>query len=52
MMGTRAIETTTLSAPTIVCGGYANAIKKTLSGLDGVCEVNVDVARKTGHHRA
>lgn len=39
-------NTTTVTAPDIVCGGCANSIKKALGNLEGVCEVNVDVAAK------
>jgi len=40
------MQTTTLSAPDIMCDGCANAIKKALGGLAGVSEVEVDIAAK------
>jgi copper chaperone len=39
-------QTTTVTAPDIVCGGCASSIKKALGNLDGVCEVDVDVSTK------
>lgn len=39
-------EETTLTAPTIVCGGCAGAIKNALGQIDGVESVDVDVATK------
>jgi copper chaperone CopZ len=39
-------QETTLSAPTIVCGGCAGAIKNALGKLDGVASVEVDVATR------
>jgi copper chaperone len=38
---------TTLTAPDIVCGGCANAIKKAVGALSGVSEVAVDIESKT-----
>lgn len=38
--------TTTVTAPDIVCGGCASSIKKALGNIEGVSEVNVDVATK------
>ncbi len=40
-------ETTKLSAPTVVCGGCANAVKKALDDVPGISEVNVDTTSKT-----
>lgn len=37
---------TTLTAPDIVCGGCANAIKNALGRIDGVAAVDVDVETK------
>lgn len=39
-------ETTTVTAPEIVCGGCASSIKKALGNLAGVSGVDVDVATK------
>ena len=39
-------EKTTLTAPDIVCGGCANAIKNAFGRVPGVNEVDVDVATK------
>ncbi len=39
-------QTTTLTAPEIVCGGCASSIKKALGSVEGVSEVDVDVATK------
>ena len=39
-------QVTTVTAPEIVCGGCASSIKKALSGVEGVSEVDVDVATK------
>ena len=39
-------EKTTLTAPDIVCGGCANAIKNALGRVSGVNEVDVDVTTK------
>lgn len=41
------MTTTTLTAPDIVCGGCANAIKKAVGALPGVSQVAVDVDSKT-----
>lgn len=41
------INTTELTAPDIVCGGCANAIKKALANVDGIKQVDVDVNNKT-----
>jgi Copper chaperone len=38
---------TTVTAPDIVCGGCANAIKNALGRVQGVKQVDVDVERKT-----
>lgn len=38
--------TTTVTAPDIVCGGCASSIKKALGNVEGVSEVDVDVATK------
>jgi copper chaperone CopZ len=40
------MKTTTLTAPEIVCGGCASSIKKALGSVEGVSEVDVDVATK------
>lgn len=40
-------QQTTLSVPTIVCGGCASAIKKALDNLQGVSQVDVDTSAKT-----
>ena len=37
---------TKVTAPDIVCGGCANAIKNALGKIDGVSTVDVDVATK------
>lgn len=37
---------TTVTAPEIVCGGCASSIKKALGGIEGVSEIDVDVATK------
>ena len=39
---------TTVTAPEIVCGGCASSIKKALGNVEGVSEVDVDVATKRG----
>jgi copper chaperone len=39
-------NTTKVTAPDIVCGGCASAIKKALGSVEGVREVNVDVETK------
>ena len=40
------METTTVTAGGIVCGGCANSIKKALLAVTGVSEVTVEVARQ------
>lgn len=40
-------QQTTLSVPSIVCGGCASAIRKALDKLQGVSQVEVDTAAKT-----
>ena len=40
------MQTTTLTAEGIVCGGCANSVKKALGTLAGVTEVRVDVPEK------
>ena len=37
---------TIVTAPDIVCGGCASSIKKALNNVEGVSEVEVDVATK------
>lgn len=37
---------TTVTAPEIVCGGCAGSIKKALGSVEGVSDVEVDVATK------
>lgn len=39
-------EKTTVTAPEIVCGGCANAIKNAFERVDGVSGVEVDVESK------
>ena len=39
-------QTTTVTAPEIVCGGCASSIKKALGNVEGISEVDVDVATK------
>ena len=39
-------KVTTVTAPEIVCGGCASSIKKALGNVEGVSEVEVDVATK------
>ena len=39
-------QTTTVTAPEIVCGGCASSIKKALGNVEGVSEVDVDVTTK------
>lgn len=39
-------QTTTVTAPEIVCGGCASSIKKALGNLEGIFEVEVDVPTK------
>jgi len=41
------METTSLVVPGIVCEGCANAIKKAVGKVEGVSEVEVNVATKT-----
>ena len=41
------METTQFTAPDIECEGCANAIRKTLGGIDGVSLVEVAVSTKT-----
>lgn len=47
-------STTTVTAPDIVCGGCAGAIKKALGGVEGVAHVEVDIETKvvTVEHNA
>ena len=40
------IEQTTVTAPDIVCGGCANAIKNAFGRVDGVLNIEVDVRTK------
>ena len=40
------IEKTTVTAPEIVCGGCANAIKNAFGRVEGVSVVEVDVESK------
>jgi copper chaperone len=39
-------NTTTVTAPDITCGGCANAIKNAFGRVEGVDQVDVDVATK------
>jgi copper chaperone len=39
-------NTTTVTAPDITCGGCANAIKNAFGRVEGVEQVDVDVASK------
>lgn len=39
-------QTTTLTAPEIVCGGCATSIKKALGNIEGISAVEVDVDSK------
>lgn len=39
-------NTTTVTAPDITCGGCANAIKNAFGRVEGVEQVDVDVAAK------
>ena len=39
-------NTTTVTAPDITCGGCANAIKNAFGRVEGVGEVDVDIATK------
>lgn len=41
------MNNTTVSAPDIVCGGCASAIKNALGRIEGIKEVDVDVEKKT-----
>jgi len=41
------MQTTTFSAPDIVCGGCANSIQRALGGIPGVQNVQVDIEAKT-----
>jgi len=41
------METTTLTAGGIVCGGCAASVKKALLAVNGVADVAVEVATKT-----
>jgi copper chaperone CopZ len=40
------MKVTTITAPDIVCGGCANAIKKAIGTLPGVAEVEVNIDTK------
>lgn len=40
------MQTTTLTAHGITCGGCANGVKNALRTVPGVADVQVDVARK------
>lgn len=46
MDSTNNTQTTTVTAPEIVCGGCAGSIKKALGNVAGVADVEVDVATK------
>lgn len=46
-MSEEATKETTVSAPSIVCGGCASAIKKALGGAQGIAHVDVDTTAKT-----
>lgn len=46
MNQTNEIKTTTVTAPEIVCGGCAGSIKKALGNVNGISDVEVDVATK------
>lgn len=39
-------QVTTVTTPDIVCGGCAGSIKKALGNVEGVSEIDVDVATK------
>ena len=39
-------QTTTLTAPEIVCGGCVGSIKKALGNVEGIGEVEVDIPTK------
>ena len=41
------MEKTTFVAPDISCGGCANSIKRALSAVPGVSQVEVDIGAKT-----
>ena len=41
------MQTTTFSAPGIVCGGCASSIQRALGGIPGVQNVQVDIEAKT-----
>jgi copper chaperone len=45
-METRSSHTTKVTAPDIVCGGCAGAIKNALGRIDGVTSVDVNVDTK------
>ena len=47
-------NTTTMTAPDITCGGCANAIKNAFGRVEGVGDVDVDIATKqvTVRHEA
>ena len=45
-MNSNQTNTTTLTAPDIVCGGCASAIKNALGKVGGVARVEVDVDTK------
>jgi len=40
------METTTVTAEGVVCGGCANAVKKAVSSVPGVTNVEVEVPEK------
>ena len=46
-MSSTKTETTKLVAPDIVCGGCVSSIRNALGPLEGVRDVQVDVATKT-----
>ena len=46
MMNNQTTTTTTVTAPDIVCGGCAGAIKNALRKVEGVSNVEVDVDAK------
>lgn len=41
------INNTTVTAPDIVCGGCASAIKNALGKVEGIAQVDVDIEKKT-----
>jgi len=41
------MQTTTFSAPDIVCGGCVSSIQRALGGIPGVQNVQVDIEAKT-----